>query len=59
MTSPSSRPKKEEYLTEVVAPMRVLIEELDVRFARSAPEITGASKKSMVQNPRDPGYMHN
>ena len=44
---------KDVYLTEVVAPMRALIEELDVRFARSAPEITGDPKKSMFRIYRD------
>ena len=44
---------KEEYLALVVAPMRALIEELDVRFARSAPEITGDPKRSMFRIYRD------
>jgi uncharacterized protein (DUF2461 family) len=33
--------------------MRVLIEELDVPFARSAPEITGDPKESMFRIYRD------
>ncbi|HEX4562112.1 MAG TPA: DUF2461 domain-containing protein [Gemmatimonadales bacterium] len=44
---------KEAYQNEVVLPMRALIEELDVRFARSAPEITGDPKKSMFRIYRD------
>jgi len=44
---------KDVYLNEVVLPMRTLIEELDVRFARSAPEITGDPKKSMFRIYRD------
>ena len=44
---------KDEYQAEVVAPMRELIEELDVRFARSAPEITGDPKRSLFRIYRD------
>jgi len=44
---------REEYEREVVAPMRELIEELDVRFARFAPEITGDPKRSMFRIYRD------
>ncbi|HEX4633095.1 MAG TPA: DUF2461 domain-containing protein [Gemmatimonadales bacterium] len=44
---------KDIYQNEVVLPMRALIEELDVRFARSAPEITGDPKKSMFRIYRD------
>lgn len=44
---------KEDYHALVVFPMRALIEELDVRFARSAPEITGDPKKSMFRIYRD------
>lgn len=44
---------KDRYLAEVVAPMRELIEELDLRFARSAPEITGDPRRSMFRIYRD------
>lgn len=50
---------KEEYLALVVAPMRALIEELDVRFARSAPEITGDPKRSMFRIYRDVRFSKN
>jgi uncharacterized protein (TIGR02453 family) len=42
-----------EYETDVRAPMRELIEELDVRFARFAPEIGGDPKRSMFRINRD------
>jgi uncharacterized protein (TIGR02453 family) len=42
-----------EYENEVRAPMRELIEELDVRFARFAPEIGGDPKRSMFRINRD------
>jgi uncharacterized protein (TIGR02453 family) len=42
-----------DYETEVRAPMRELIEELDVRFARFAPEIGGDPKRSMFRINRD------
>jgi uncharacterized protein (TIGR02453 family) len=42
-----------EYETEVREPMRELIEELDVRFARFAPEIGGDPKRSMFRINRD------
>lgn len=44
---------KEDYQHMVVLPMRALIEELDVRFARAAPEITGDPKRSMFRIYRD------
>ena len=44
---------KEDYQNQVVLPMRALIEELDVRFARAAPEITGDPKRSMFRIYRD------
>jgi uncharacterized protein (TIGR02453 family) len=44
---------REEYENEVRAPMRELIEELDVRFARFAPEIGGDPKRSMFRINRD------
>jgi uncharacterized protein (TIGR02453 family) len=42
-----------DYETEVRAPMRELIEELDVRFARFAPEIGGDPRRSMFRINRD------
>lgn len=42
-----------QYEQEVRAPMRELIEELDVRFARFAPEIGGDPKRSMFRINRD------
>jgi len=44
---------KDEYQAGVVVPMRELVEELDVRFARSAPEITGDPKRSVFRIYRD------
>lgn len=42
-----------DYEQDVRAPMRELIEELDVRLARFAPEITGDPKRSMFRIYRD------
>lgn len=42
-----------EYEETVRAPMRALIEEMDVRLARFAPEITGDPKRSMFRIYRD------
>jgi uncharacterized protein (TIGR02453 family) len=42
-----------EYEREVRAPMQQLIEEMDVRLARFAPEITGDPKRSMFRIYRD------
>src|SRR5207247_9553663 len=42
-----------DYERDVRAPMRALIEEMDVRLARLAPEITGDSKRSMFRIYRD------
>ncbi|OLC40886.1 MAG: hypothetical protein AUI89_06215 [Gemmatimonadetes bacterium 13_1_40CM_3_65_8] len=42
-----------EYDTGVVAPMRELIEEMDVRLATFAPEIIGDPKRSMFRIHRD------
>jgi uncharacterized protein (TIGR02453 family) len=42
-----------EYERDVRAPMRELIEEMDVRFARLAPEIIGDPKRSMFRIYRD------
>src|SRR5689334_14674925 len=44
---------RDEYENEVRAPMRELIEELDVRFAEFAPEIGGDAKRSMFRINRD------
>ncbi|HWP38320.1 MAG TPA: DUF2461 domain-containing protein [Gemmatimonadales bacterium] len=42
-----------EYEAHVRGPMRELIEEMDVRFARFAPEITGDPRRSMFRIYRD------
>ncbi len=44
---------RESYENDVRAPMRALIEEVDVRLARFAPEITGDPKHSMFRINRD------
>ena len=44
---------RDDYETNVRAPMRELVEELDVRFARFAPEIGGDPKRSMFRINRD------
>jgi uncharacterized protein (TIGR02453 family) len=44
---------REDYEAEVRAPMRDLIEEMDVRFARIAPEICGDIRRSMFRINRD------
>lgn len=44
---------RDEYEKEVRAPMRELIEDLDVRFAEFAPEIGGDPKRSMFRINRD------
>src|SRR5947208_6421748 len=44
---------RESYENDVRAPMRALIEEMDVRLARLAPEITGDPKRSMFRINRD------
>lgn len=44
---------RDDYETHVRAPMRALIEEMDVRFARFAPELTGDPKRSMFRINRD------
>jgi len=46
------------YETEVRAPMRELIEEMDVRFAGMAPEICGDIKRSMFRINRDIRFSH-
>ena len=42
-----------DYEQQVVVPMHALIEEMDVRLARFAPEITGDPKRSMFRIYRD------
>jgi uncharacterized protein (TIGR02453 family) len=44
---------RESYEGDIRAPMRALIEEMDVRLARFAPEITGDPKRSMFRINRD------
>ena len=44
---------RDDYETNVREPMRELVEELDVRFARFAPEIGGDPKRSMFRINRD------
>jgi uncharacterized protein (TIGR02453 family) len=44
---------RDVYENEARAPMRELIEELDVRFAQFAPEIRGDTKRSMFRINRD------
>ena len=45
--------RRESYENDVRAPMRELIEEMDVRLAHFAPEITGDPKHSMFRINRD------
>ncbi len=44
---------RNDYETHIRVPMRALIEEMDVRFARFAPELTGDPKRSMFRINRD------
>src|SRR2546429_1000927 len=44
---------RDEYEREVREPMRALIEDMDARLARLAPEITGDPKRSMFRIYRD------
>lgn len=44
---------RQDYEDEVRAPMRALIEEMDVRLARFAPEMTGDPRRSMFRINRD------
>ncbi len=44
---------RDDYEAHIRAPMRALIEEMDVRFARFAPELTGDPKRSMFRIHRD------
>jgi uncharacterized protein (TIGR02453 family) len=52
-TKPWFEAHREEYEAVVKAPMQALIEELDVRLARVAPEIVGDPKRSMFRIYRD------
>ena len=45
--------RRDEYEAAVKAPMQALIEEMDVRLARFAPEIVGDPKRSMFRIYRD------
>jgi uncharacterized protein (TIGR02453 family) len=45
--------RREELVREVTGPMKALIEELDVRFAKLAPEFVGDPKRSMFRIYRD------
>src|SRR5438309_9761902 len=42
---------RDDYEAHIRAPMRALIEEMDVRFARFAAELTGDPKRSMFPDP--------
>src|SRR5256885_11045667 len=44
---------RDDYEAHIRAPMRALIEEMDVRFARFAAELTGDPKRSMFRIHRD------
>ena len=44
---------RDDYETHIRVPMRALIEEMDVRFPRFAPELTGDPKRSMFRINRD------
>jgi uncharacterized protein (TIGR02453 family) len=44
---------REAYDNELLAPLRLLVEEMDVRFARFAPEIAGDPKRSIFRIYRD------
>ena len=45
--------RRETFRRELVEPMRALVEELDVRFARLAPEFVGDPKRSLFRIYRD------
>lgn len=46
-------PRKEEFDALLLLPMRLLVEELDVRLAESVPEIYGSPKRSIFRLYRD------
>ncbi len=52
-TRPWFEAHRAEYETDVKQPMHALIEEMDVRLARFAPEIVGEPKRSMFRIYRD------
>ena len=52
-TKPWFEAHRDEYEAVVKAPMQALIEEMDVRLARFAPEIVGDPKRSMFRIYRD------
>lgn len=52
-TKPWFEAHRDDYETHIRVPMRALIEEMDVRFARFAPELTGDPKRSMFRINRD------
>lgn len=45
--------RKPTYEAELLAPLRLLVEEMDVRFAKFAPEIAGDPKRSIFRIYRD------
>jgi uncharacterized protein (TIGR02453 family) len=45
--------RRDEYVRELLEPMKALVEELDVRFADLAPEFVGDPKRSMFRIYRD------
>lgn len=49
---------RDDYESAVKAPMRALIEEMDVRLARIAPEMVGDPKRSMFRIHRDIRFSH-
>ncbi|HEX9728188.1 MAG TPA: DUF2461 domain-containing protein [Gemmatimonadales bacterium] len=49
---------RSDYENHVRTPMQQLIEEMDVRFARFAPEFTGDPKRSMFRIHRDTRFSH-
>jgi uncharacterized protein (TIGR02453 family) len=44
---------REQYETEVKAPLRILVEEIDARLGEVAPELTGNAKRSIFRIHRD------
>jgi uncharacterized protein (TIGR02453 family) len=52
-TKPWFEAHRAEFESEIRAPMRALIEEMDLRFAAFAPEITGDPRRSMFRMHRD------
>lgn len=45
--------RRDDYERDVLGPMRLLVEEMDVRFARFAPEMIGSPKRSIFRIYRD------